>query len=73
MMKFTLTIKLDNETFDVPDQTARVRNGEELSRIIASQVCDADLNSDYGHVTEGDMGTVFDYNGNRIGEWKVTR
>ncbi len=59
-MRFRLTIECDNAAFADDDG--------ELARLVLKVARDLDDRPP----TSGDSGTVYDTNGNRVGEWTVT-
>lgn len=62
VMKFTLTIELDNDAFGDP---------QELARILRKLADSPDLPG-LGWAAAGDTMRVADINGNTVGGWKVT-
>lgn len=64
MQKFTLEIRMDNAAFEEADGY----EGKEVARILEKL---AKL-LDGVPLSKGFYNTLFDINGNRVGEWKVT-
>lgn len=62
-MKFKLTIDMDNAAFE-PEESA------EVSKILTDL---AEYFSELPAVDLTTRGNVYDTNGNRVGEWKVTK
>lgn len=63
-MEFTLKIKLGNAGMEAGDQVAAV-----MEKIAVSLY---DLEAD-GEEMAGASGTAFDVNGNKVGEWKISK
>lgn len=63
-MKFRLEIDMDNAAFG-DDRSERAA---EVARILAELATVMDANG----LQRGDTGAVHDYNGNRVGGWRVT-
>lgn len=64
-MNLKLSMELDNSAFETGnDQT---RSGSEIARILRAQ---ADL-MEHGNVAVGDVMSLRDANGNRVGNWTV--
>lgn len=57
-MRFTLSIDMNNAAFD---------DSDELRRILLDVASNVDENQGPCHAH-----SVMDYNGNRVGQWKVT-
>ena len=68
-MKLSIKIDLDNAAFEADGQTARFRNGAEPARILrrlAAGMAEDTLEA-------GEAYSLFDINGHKVGEAKVTR
>lgn len=68
-MKLKIEIQMDNAAFEAEGQTARFRNGDEPARILQRLTVGwkgTDLEA-------GESWTLRDFNGNAVGEAKVTR
>ena len=70
-MQLKLVIKMDNAAFESsnPEHTSRFREGGEVARILRGLAHKVDN----GVVERGDSWKLTDYNGNVVGEAKVTR
>ena len=62
-MKFTLTMELDNAAFRNEDDTV---DGMSLAQVLG-RVADAV----HGVEGSGNLGYIYDVNGNRCGRWEV--
>lgn len=58
-MRFTLTVEMDNEAFVYQE-------GKETARILRKLADKLEA-----QLREGDSGRLMDFNGNRVGEWRV--
>ena len=68
-MKLKITITMDNAAFEMEGETRRFRNGFEPARILerlAAGMKDSTLEI-------GNVESLRDVNGNKVGEAKVTR
>lgn len=61
-MKLKITMDLDNEAFHFTE--------DEVPRILRDLALHIE---GYPEITLGDSGPLMDFNGNMVGEWKVTR
>lgn len=70
-MKLRLVITMDNAAFESsnPEHTSRFREGGEVARILRGLAHKVDN----GVVERGDRWPLVDWNGNTVGEAKVTR